>query len=575
MRTQGPREAQAFRGPSSPLLALALLVALAVSIVFAVAPGSALAQGAVARSATPSAAPKPPATCVIHSLPSFVAQGEDLSGNDGESAIPGNTEAMVADVIEVECNPTLYGTGSKIKVTANQLYTRCQSSLTWYVPNPFSETVDARGVTLRLDADGNATVALRAGPECAAGESLITAHMEEEPFESFTTSFSVLPPVTTAPGVFALPAAQVEDSSSSAVATIIEAEFPGGSEKLVHIASEELFHRCQVAPHLRWIRMNGATEVGVSEVDDVQLDNDGNAFVIAIGDGSCAEGPSLIEADLLSKPFTTFMTGFTILPPQPTGEASFTIEKSQRIGGGAGGFTTSPLTAAIGQTVEYEIVVTNTASVSETFGEFTDTHCDPGTTSGGPGANAVAAGESTTYTCDHVLTAIGPYTNEASVTGTAVGEPPLTHTSNQVVAEVPRSPEEHVEVPPTESLPQTVAAPPGEKGIPRISELGEKCAAPVLHGASGPKRGPFNVQVSANGIKQITFYLDGRKLKTLKSSQAKGGKFTVRIDPTKLSHRAHTLSFKALSSESSCAKTSRSSTFVHPSTERVAPKFTG
>src|SRR5271156_596845 len=99
----------------------------------------------------------PNGTCVVHSLPSFVAQGEN--------ADEVNTEATVADVIQVACDPTTYGTGSKIKLTANQLYTRCLGRLTWYVPNPFGETVDARGVTVRLDADGSATVALRAGPE--------------------------------------------------------------------------------------------------------------------------------------------------------------------------------------------------------------------------------------------------------------------------------------------------------------------------------------------------------------------------------------------------------------------------
>ncbi|MEA2314123.1 MAG: hypothetical protein QOI03_815 [Solirubrobacteraceae bacterium] len=250
-------------------------------------------------------------TCVVHSLPSFVAQGEFA------------LTATAADVIEVECNPNIYGTGSKIKITASQLYSRCKGKLIWYVPNTnpghefFKE--EGRGVSVGLDADGNATVAVLAGPECSAGESLVTAHMEEEPFESFTTSFTVLPPVNTTPGVFALPATQVEDSSSSAVATIIEAEFPGGSEKNVRIASEELYARCRKAPHVRWFRMDGseAPEAG-SEVREVQLDNNGNAFVIAIGDSSCAEGSSLIEADLEAKPFTTFTTNFLIEAPRPT-----------------------------------------------------------------------------------------------------------------------------------------------------------------------------------------------------------------------------------------------------------------
>ena len=55
-----------------------------------------------------------------------------------------NQEATVADVIQVACDPNVYGTGSKIKITASQLFTRCKGNVTWYVPNPFSETVQTR-----------------------------------------------------------------------------------------------------------------------------------------------------------------------------------------------------------------------------------------------------------------------------------------------------------------------------------------------------------------------------------------------------------------------------------------------
>jgi hypothetical protein len=355
--------------------------------------------------------------------------------------------ATVADIVEVECNPYLYGTGSKIRITADQLLSRCKGGLTWIVPNPFRKEANSRGVTVALDADGNATVALIAGPGCEAGESLVSAHMEQEPFETFTTSFTVLPPVTTPPGVFALPGTQVEDAASSAVAAIIQVEFAHGSEKRVRIGSEELFARCRVQPKLRWFQMvpgNEGAEVsevsGVSEVTGVTLDNDGNAFVVVIGDSSCAEGPSLIEADLESKPFTTFTTTFTTQPPQPTAEPSFTIEKRQQIAGTAGGFTTSPLSGKIGQMVDYQIVVQNTGSVPETFSEFSDPHCDPHTLAGGPGSTAVAPGESTIYTCDHVLAQVGSYTNEATVTGNTVGGAPVVHVSNQVVVTVAPEP---------------------------------------------------------------------------------------------------------------------------------------
>jgi len=435
MGAEGPRKVPPSRGPSR--LLATLLCVCAVGILAASGPGVAQARPTHSASAVRGAgadAGAPPA-CVIHSLPSFIAQGERES------------MATVADIVEVECNPYLYGTGSRIRITADQLLSRCKGRLTWIVPNPFRKETNSRGVTLALDADGNATVALVAGPECEAGESLISAHMEQEPFETFTTSFTVLPPVTTPPGVFALPGTQVEDAASSAVATIIQVEFARGSEKRVRIGSEELFARCRVQPKLRWFQMvpgNEGAEVGevsgVSEVTGVTLDNDGNAFVVVIGDSSCAEGPSLIEADLESKPFTTFTTTFTTLPPQPTAEPSFTIEKRQQIAGTASGFTTSPLTGSIGQMVDYEIVVKNTGNVPETFSEFSDPHCDPGTVAGGPGSSPVASGESTIYTCDHVLTQVGSYSNEAMVTGNTAGGTPLVHVSNQVVVTVPPEP---------------------------------------------------------------------------------------------------------------------------------------
>src|SRR5664280_954529 len=246
-------------------------------------------------------------TCAIHSLPSFVAQGEF------------SLQATAADVIEVECNPFLYGTGSKVTVIASQLYSRCNGDIKWYIPNPYA-TSTGRSVELTLDADGNATVALIAGPKCQAGESLVSVHQDEGEFNSYTTSFTVLPPNDTPMGVTALPSHQVEDAESSAVATIVEAEFPGAAERYVRIGSEELYRRCGVGPKVRWITESGQEYDAVGEVNDgaVQLDNNGNGFVLAIGDSSCSPGTSLIEADLEEKPFTTVTTNFTVESPKPT-----------------------------------------------------------------------------------------------------------------------------------------------------------------------------------------------------------------------------------------------------------------
>ena len=55
-------------------------------------------------------------------------------------------------------------------------------------------------------------------------------------------------------------------------------------------------------------------------------------------------------------------------------EPSFTIEKLQEIAGND--FTKSKLTGAIGQTVDYEIIVKNTGNVPLKFGKLIDANCD-------------------------------------------------------------------------------------------------------------------------------------------------------------------------------------------------------
>ena len=149
---------------------------LSVALVVLASSCFSLAGTASAHGTAPTPTTTSKATCVVESLPSFVAQGEF------------GASATAADIIQVECNPEVYGTGSPIRITANQLFSRCNGKLTWIVPNPFSRS-EGNGVTVKLDADGNATVAVVAGPECQVGESLVSAHMLLEPFETFTTPF--------------------------------------------------------------------------------------------------------------------------------------------------------------------------------------------------------------------------------------------------------------------------------------------------------------------------------------------------------------------------------------------------
>jgi hypothetical protein len=276
-----------------------LLVGLIVVVVgvFALS-GSALAH----KTSKKTGAGEEDPTCVVKSLPSFVDQAE--------FAYAGS----VADIVEVHCQ-SVYAE-QYVKLSANELSERCKGPLRWFGSSIEGVQYGPSVSKVQLDDAGNATEAVWAGPSCASGESLISAHLEAAPYETFTTSFAVLPPHATTPGVAAMPSSQVEDDITSSVATIVQVEFPPvDAEKYVEINAEQLYARCQDEPHLAW---TGADEsyLGEGETARVQLDNSGNAFAVVLGISSCASGSSLIEASLTSAPYTTYTTEFTVKSPE-------------------------------------------------------------------------------------------------------------------------------------------------------------------------------------------------------------------------------------------------------------------
>jgi hypothetical protein len=254
-----------------------------------------------------------PETCVVHATPSsFMDQGEFESASS------------VADIVEVECQEVY--AEHHVVISANELFNRCNQTLYWRTPFNNGEygLVFQRGASaeVELDNDGNATAIVIGGPSCAAGESLIAAHLTEAPFTTVTTGFTVLPPRPTKEGVFATPATKVEGETQSDVATIVQVEFPPVfAEESVTVNASQLYARCHLPPQTEWIRMLDGTpelELEAEEITNLELDNDGNAFVVLIGNSSCAAGTSLIEASLEHAPYTTYTTDFTIEPPRPT-----------------------------------------------------------------------------------------------------------------------------------------------------------------------------------------------------------------------------------------------------------------
>ncbi len=253
--------------------------------------------------------------CVVRALPgSFVAQG-DMYGS-----------GSVADVVEVSCEPVY--ARAHLRVSANQLYARCAQRLSWYLPYPASSVTSGAGTGVQLDNDGNATVALIAGPSCAAGESLISAHMEAAPYTTATTAFQVLAPQDGAAGIRVSPESKVEGETYGDVATLVQVSFPPVfAGQAVVLNASQLYSRCRVAPRLVWVTMGESPGTGGSAAEPltqpeaeeatVHLDDDGNAFALLLGGGSCAAGSSLIEASLEEAPYTTYTASFTVEPPVP------------------------------------------------------------------------------------------------------------------------------------------------------------------------------------------------------------------------------------------------------------------
>jgi hypothetical protein len=265
------------------------LAVLATSLFMLVGSGTALAV--------------PSTTCVVKSLPSFMDQGEF------------GTASTVADIIQVGCNPEF--AGQTVKITDQELQSRCRGDISWSLPFPYKPVVGTPTIgKVKLDNHGNATVVVWGGEGCAAGETIVAVHLEAAPYTTVTTPFTIVPGEETPEGVTALPSSLVESDVNSSVATIVQVEFPSVyAEHLVRVSAEQLFARCLIKPHLMWIGPDETVLTPSGESATVKLDNSGNAFVVLLGGGSCASGPSEIEASLLAAPYTTKSTTFTVTSP--------------------------------------------------------------------------------------------------------------------------------------------------------------------------------------------------------------------------------------------------------------------
>jgi hypothetical protein len=257
------------------------------------------------------------------------------------------------------------------------------------------------------------------------------------------------------------------------------------------------------------------------------------------------------------------------------------VEKLQRIEGAGAPYTSSQQAGEVGQTIGYEILVSNTGNVPLTLGGFTDPRCDPSTISGGPAGGVLAPATSSAYLCTHVLTKmdleVGTYANTVLLTGTPPSGdgPPLTKTSNTVVTEVKPLSTTPTAASGTLGTSTTAPPPPGKSGVLAFSSG----TVPSLNGPRGCVRSSFRASVKSAGVASVIFYLDGHKLKKLTAHSAHGGLLSIAIDPTKLKLGAHRLVAKITmikaSTAAKAAQASRTITVLRCRSTVSTPRFAG
>jgi hypothetical protein len=246
-------------------------------------------------------------TCVLDASPaSFVETGL------------GATESSVAYIITVECKPVY--SQQTVEINAQQLNNACRGTLSWYSATATAGTGPGTGTgesfDVVLDNDGNATAVVWGGPSCAATKDLITADLTVAPYTTARTHVTIAAPVTTKTGLSAYPSSEVEDATTSSVAVIFYAEFPSVyAEQAVEFSDPQLYDRCSGG--ITWVGPDQVV-LGTGKSVTTTLDDNGNAFVVALAGPSCASGDTLAQADLVGPNYRTLTTDFTVLSPRVT-----------------------------------------------------------------------------------------------------------------------------------------------------------------------------------------------------------------------------------------------------------------
>jgi len=226
-------------------------------------------------------------------------------------------------------------------------------------------------------------------------------------------------------------------------------------------------------------------------------------------------------------------------------------------------------TAVAGTTVHFTIAVENTGTTAFVNYTFDDAACDEVRTGDNAADATLDPGDTWTYSCA-MATAVGQTLakNTATATGTNADQKSATATDD---AEIPLTQPQT----PGGGTPPTVtpdAVPPA--ATPDGGVLPESIVSgrAQLRGPSGCVKQAFRARVNGRSIASVTFYVDGRKIKTV----GRGGPFTLKVNPKRYGLGRHKLvALVRFTAASGTNARKLPLTFRRCAQGAVAPRFTG
>jgi hypothetical protein len=140
-------------------------------------------------------------------------------------------------------------------------------------------------------------------------------------------------------------------------------------------------------------------------------------------------------------------------------------------------------------------------------------------------------------------------------------------TNNQGVTTSCADPAEYVVVTPPVTPPPPPPPHDGHDGTCTTS------SAIIFHGRTRVGSRSFTLKVSSTGIKSVTFYIDGKKIRTV--THLTNGKFELVVNPRHYSYGGHIVRITTVPTDSNCSSVSGRLVFVRVKPPVVPPHFTG